>query len=382
MVKEDSEEETRVVLTKPFSLEGGSDVYQAPNLVRRILSLFGNVRPGSDLNGFQLPPIFNLPKSHLQCYGESVYSVDKDLLRECNNARNPVDRFIAVIGWSISACARPGVFGLAPYNSVLGETHHVSRGSLNVLLEQVSHHPPVSGLHATDETENIEIIWCQYPIPKFYGTKVEAEVCGKRELKLLNHGETYVMNSPNLLIRLLPPGLDWVGKVKVQCQETGLEAELIYSTNSFLGRRGAHSIKGRIYQSSSCNTLYEVNGYWNSIVTVKDINDGKETAIYNAKEAISVLKTPIVKDPQGILASESAVVWSMVSESILNKDWEKARQAKKAIEEKQRELVRQRNSRGENWVPKHFNLSYSKEAGWDCLPTQKWVSPAPIIVPF
>jgi hypothetical protein len=33
----------------------------------------------------------------------------------------------------------------------------------------VSHHPPVSALHATDEKENVELIWCQQPVPKFYG---------------------------------------------------------------------------------------------------------------------------------------------------------------------------------------------------------------------
>lgn len=29
------------------------------------------------------------------------------------------------------------MFGVAPYNPILGETHHASRGNLNVLLEQV-----------------------------------------------------------------------------------------------------------------------------------------------------------------------------------------------------------------------------------------------------
>lgn len=84
----------------------------------------------------QLPPLFNIPKSHLQCYGESVYSVNKDMLSKCAHGETAVDRMIAVIGWSIST-VRPLMFGVAPYNPVLGETHHVSRGSLNVLLEQV-----------------------------------------------------------------------------------------------------------------------------------------------------------------------------------------------------------------------------------------------------
>lgn len=83
-----------------------------------------------------MPPLFNLPKSHLQVYGESVYCVGKDMLEKCNSGESPVERFIAVVAWSIST-DRPWIFGFVPYNSILGETHHVSRGTLNVLFEQV-----------------------------------------------------------------------------------------------------------------------------------------------------------------------------------------------------------------------------------------------------
>ncbi|KAJ7979418.1 Oxysterol-binding protein [Quillaja saponaria] len=377
-------EETKVVLTKPFSLEGDSDVdYKAPNILQRILSLFKNVRPGSDLTRLQLPPLFNFPKSQLQCYGESVYCTASDLLSKCNNGENPLERLTSVVAWSIST-TRPGTFGVVPYNPILGETHHVSRRNLNVLLEQVSHHPPVSALHATDEKENIEAMWCQQPAPKFYGTSVEVQVHGKRQLKLLNHGETYEMNSPQLLIRILPvPGVDWVGNVTIRCPETKLVAELHYRSNSFLGFRGNQRlIKGKIYDSLSSKILYEVDGHWDRTVTVKDTKNGEVRVIYDAKEVISGLKTPTVKDAMGVWPSESALVWSELSEGILSKDWEKAREAKKVVEEKQRDLLRERESRGETWAPKHFIVSHSKEGGWDCSPIQKCVPPAPIVVPI
>lgn len=96
------------------------------------------------------------------------------------------------------------------------------------------------------------------------GTSILTEVKGKRTLKLLTYGETYVMNSPNLLIRILPvPGIDWVGDVRVQCQETGLGAELHYRRNSFIGLgRNYRSIKGKIVDLSSSQTLYEIEGHW------------------------------------------------------------------------------------------------------------------------
>ncbi|XP_059460467.1 oxysterol-binding protein-related protein 4B-like isoform X2 [Corylus avellana] len=378
------ERERRIILAKPLTVGEETDVdYRAPNPLQLVFSLFRNVLPGSDLTKFQLPPLFNLPKSQLQCFGESVYSTATDMLSRCNSSENPHDRFIAVVAWSIST-VRPLVFGVAPYNPILGETHHVSSGNLNVLLEQVSHHPPVSALHATDEEENVELIWCHHPSPKFNGTSVEAEVQGKRQLKLLKRGETYVMNSPTLSMRFLPgPAADWVGNVRIQCQETGLEAELCYRSSSFLWRKGNHrSIKGKIFESSSLKTLYEIDGHWDRIVSVKDINHGKFTVMYNAKEVLSGLSAPIVKDLREVWASESAVVWSELSQGILSKNWEKAREEKKAVEEKQRELLRERESKGETWVPKHFSVSYCKEGGWDCSPIQQKVPPAPIDVPL
>ncbi|KAL3745868.1 hypothetical protein ACJRO7_014895 [Eucalyptus globulus] len=370
------------VLTAPLSFDGESQVdYKAPNLLQRILGLLGNVRPGSDLTNFQLPPIFNIPKSQLQCFGEPLYCTREDMLSRCCSAESPLERLTSVVAWSISI-TRPLIFGVAPYNPILGETHHVSRGNLNVLLEQVSHHPPVSALHATDDREELEMIWCQHPVPKFYGASVETEVHGKRQLKLLRLGETYVMNSPKLLIRFFPvPGVDWVGNVRITCQGTGLGAELCYRSPSLMGRN-RRSIKGKIMDLSSSKTLYEVDGHWDSTVTVKDVSNGKQKVIYNAAEIISGSKTPQVKDSKCVLGSESAVVWSEVSLGILSKDWDRAREAKKAVEEEQRKLKKERDSKGETWVPKHFTVSYDKKNGWDCLPIEKSVPSAPIHVPF
>lgn len=376
--------ETRIVLAKPFTVESESDPdanYKAPNFLRRILTLFKNVRPGSDVSCFKLPPVFNMPKSELQCYGECVYSTTSNLLSIINSGKTSMDRFISVVAWSIST-VRPLWFGVAPYNPTLGETHHVSKGNLNVLLEQVSHHPPVSALHATDEKENIETIWCHATVPKFTGASVEAHVHGKRLLKLHNHGETYELNSPNFLIRMLPvPGNDWIGNVNIRCPQTGLVAELSYTTQSFFGfGASGRTIKGKIFDSNSMKLLYKVEGHWDSTVTLKNTDNSDVRVIYDAKQVISGLQSPIVKDPESVWPTETALVWGELSQAILSKDWEKAREAKKSVEERQRELQRERVSKGQSWVPKHFIVSYTKEKGWDCSPIQKWVQNAPIVI--
>uniref|UniRef100_A0ACD6AHZ1 Uncharacterized protein n=1 Tax=Avena sativa TaxID=4498 RepID=A0ACD6AHZ1_AVESA len=374
------------VLTAPLSLEGGLAAELRPaNLAQRVISLFGNVRPGADLSHFQLPATFNLPKSQLQLYGEGVYCDGGDYLNRCALGKDSLERLTAVVAWSIST-TRPPIFGFAPYNPVLGETHHVSSGSLHVLLEQVSHRPPVSALHATDDGGNVELLWCQSPVPKFNGTCIEATVDGWRQVKLPKVNETYEVDCPNLLIRLLPaPSIEWSGTVRVVCKDSGLEAELSYHrSNSFLGMGGdGRCVKGKVFRSSSESqeTLYEIDGHWDRTVSLKDVQSGEVSVLYDAKLAIANLVTPEVKDQEGLSPSESAVVWREVSEAILIKDWEKASEAKRQVEGDARKLDKERSEKGEVWMPKHFSLSKDKDGSWECWPLEKSVHPAPIIVP-
>lgn len=80
--------------------------------------------------------------------------------------------------------------------------------------------------------------------------------------------------------------------------------------------------------------------------------------------------------------TESARVWGEVSRSILNKDWGKASEAKRRIEEEERKRQRERERNGgQIWVPKHFSVAHTKDDGWECWPLEQLVPPAPIIVP-
>ncbi|KAL1202904.1 Oxysterol-binding protein-related protein 4B [Cardamine amara subsp. amara] len=383
--KKAEEEEMRrhFVLAKPFSLEDEKEYeHTTSNIIRRISSLFKNVRPGSDLTNFQLPPQMNLPRSSLQSYGEVIYSFGgHDLLGECSRRDLPIERLKSVVTWNISTL-RPLVCGMSPYNPVLGETHHVSNGHINVLTEQVSHHPPVSALHATHEKENIDVAWCQYFTPKFRGSYVEVEVKGKRVMKLLNRAETYEMDQPKLIMNFLPPGAYWTGKIKIKCPETSLEAELNLISDSFIERfRGNNnrSIKGKIFESSSGHQLYDIFGHWDRTVTAKNLKTGELEVIYNAKENITRLKPPTVKNLKEVMKSESAIVWSEVSEGILKKEWDRASKAKRAVEEKQRESLKQREASRQSWVPKHFSVVKDGK-DWDCTPLQPTVPRAPLII--
>lgn len=106
-------------------------------IVSTVLELLKGIRPGSDVTRLELPPQFNLPKSQLQVYGEAVYCCSRDYLGMCGEGATGVERLLAVVRFHLST-TRPAPFLKAPYNPVLGETHHVSVGDLNVLCEQVT----------------------------------------------------------------------------------------------------------------------------------------------------------------------------------------------------------------------------------------------------
>ncbi|KAH9331503.1 hypothetical protein KI387_003611, partial [Taxus chinensis] len=130
----------------------------------------------------------------------------------------------------------------------------------------VSHHPPLSVLHAINEPQKMELNWWQYRQPQFYGRSIEATVHGQRELKLLELGETYGMNCPKLYISLLPfPTVPWISNVEILCKQSGLKANLSFKGKSFFGLRGSGTrICGSIRQCSPPhNVLYELHGDWN-----------------------------------------------------------------------------------------------------------------------
>ena len=80
-------------------------------------------------------------------------------------------------------------------------------------------------------------------------------------------------------------------------------------------------------------------------------------------------------------ATESALVWGEVSQAVMKGEWEKAKEAKRVVEESERRLRSERKSRAEAWAPKHFRVANNtKEGAWECWPIEQSVPPAPVTV--
>ena len=87
-----------------------------------------------------------------------------------------------------------------PFNPLLGETYECVREDkgFRYISEQVSHHPPVSCVHAS----GADWSWSQALRirSKFWGKSMEFQPEGKINLSLNSHNEDYVWNKVSVIL--------------------------------------------------------------------------------------------------------------------------------------------------------------------------------------
>ena len=108
--------------------------------------LYKNI--GKDLSKISMPVTLNEPLSTLQWLCEELeYS---DLVDKAVSSCTPLERMSLVAAFAISAYGSTRA-RYKPFNPLLGETYECVRKDkgFRFISEQVSHHPPVSCVHAT-----------------------------------------------------------------------------------------------------------------------------------------------------------------------------------------------------------------------------------------
>jgi len=109
---------------------------------------------GKDLSKITLPVRFNEPISMLQKCAE--YVEYQELLRMANKTENRFLRIGYVIGAFYILYSNTINRISKPFNPMLGETFEYFDNDLRMVVEQVSHHPPVSAFFAESNDFIIE----------------------------------------------------------------------------------------------------------------------------------------------------------------------------------------------------------------------------------
>ncbi|KAI0809019.1 Oxysterol-binding protein [Irpex lacteus] len=333
-----------------------------------ISSLISQLRVGMDLHKVTFPTFVLEPRSMLERITD--FMSHPDLIFGAENCPEAEERFIRVLqyylaGWHIKP---KGV--KKPYNPILGEffrcRYDYSNGSKGFYIaEQVSHHPPVSAFYYISPANKLCILGELRPKSKFLGNSVSTTMEGENRVLLMGRPEDgeYVISMPNMYAR----GILW-GKMVLELGDTctarnerlGLSAEMQFKTKGYF--TGAYNqIAGKIRKTTTNTDLGEISGKWSGVMEYKPTK-GDKRVLFDVVKDGSKIAPKFVPPEDEQEPNESRRLWSKLTQAIQLKDMDAATEAKTAVEESQRELRRQREESGEEYIPRFF--SQNKDGRW------------------
>ncbi|XP_026320684.1 oxysterol-binding protein-related protein 9 [Hyposmocoma kahamanoa] len=334
-----------------------------------------------------LPTFILERRSLLEMYADSFAHPDQFV--KIVDQPTPRERMIQVVRWYLSSyhAGRKSQVAKKPYNPILGEVFRCyweldepspasmdkqevgdgpvpwcSPDQLSFVAEQVSHHPPISAFYAEHVNKRIQFEAWVWTKSKFLGLSIGVHNIGKGIVTVLDKGEEYTLTFPNGYGRsiLTVPWIELGGSVCIECVQTGHKANIEFLTKPFYGGK-KHRVTCEVFAGNEKKPYYTAQGEWNSRMDGRWSDTGRSEVLFD----VSLMKprrkrvTPISK--QGL--QESRRVWRHVTCALRAQDCDAATNAKRTVEQAQREAVKQREANGEKWVTQLF--SPKGEDGWE-----------------
>jgi hypothetical protein len=343
-----------------------------------------------------------------------------ELLVDIDAAPGPRERIKAVVRWILStlhgsfASRTPtdGSYERKPYNPILGEQFYAwwLQHGQRVVVEQVSHHPPVSAFYLANQRAGVHVNGFSGQATNFTGTGIRYRQPGRVFLYLERHDEEYCITLPELEINGLLTGRPFVeitGEIDVT-STTQWAAHLKFnSAGSFIKRwlwrnNLRDTFGGTIFHTGIGVVDWDLWGNWKTrmycapfdrtkeliagapstspencptpehgkVLVSEEIEDYAEREMSKKKveaeieemeeefifydaQANTAVK-PMVKPLDRQNDMESRRVWLFTTQALANQDYERAEAMKTAVEEQERSLRRERAARNEQWQPRLF----------------------------
>ncbi|KAJ4835974.1 Oxysterol-binding protein- protein 3A [Turnera subulata] len=323
---------------------------------------------GSDVTSMvTLPVLIFEPFSMLQKMAELMeYSHLLDLADECED---PYMRLVYAASFFISvyyAYQRTW----KPFNPILGETFElVNHGGVTFISEQVSHHPPISAGHA--ETEHFTYDITSKVKTKFLGNSIEIYPLGRTRVTLKRDGVVLDLVPPPTKVSNLIFGRTWIdspGEMVLTNLTTGDKVVLYFQPCGWFGA-GRYEVDGYVYNASEEPQIL-MTGKWNESMSYQPCDlEGEPRVGTELKEVWRVAEAPkndkfqythfahklnsFETAPKKLLASDSRL--RPDRSALEHGDLNKAGHEKSSLEERQRAEKRNREAKGQEFVPKWFD---------------------------
>jgi len=353
---------------------------------------------GKDMTKMTLPVTFNEPTSLLYRCGEDMEYAD--LLDLAADRTDSIERLIYVSAFAASEYASTIGRVAKPFNPLLGETFEYVRPDKNYrfFIEQVSHHPPIGAAWAESPK------WTYYGESsvrsKFYGRSFDINPLGTWFLKLRSPDggpdDFYTwkkVTSSVIGIMTGNPTVDNYGPMEIKNWTTGEVCYLDFKARGWTSK-AAYQIAGRITDGSG-RVRVSLGGRWNSKIYAR-LTPGYEATVEEpAADGESVHRGSITDQsrafliwqanprPPGIPFNLTPFVltfnhiddklrpWLAPTDSRLRPDqrameegeYDFAATEKTRLEQAQRERRKERESKGEEFIPAWFSKARCEITG-------------------
>ncbi|KAK5656344.1 hypothetical protein OQA88_4724 [Cercophora sp. LCS_1] len=402
-----SQDETRLVISNAYDISDSFKGYE--NGIRKRLKMDADDRPkislwgilksmiGKDMTKMTLPVSFNEPTSLLYRCGEDMEYAD--LLDLAADRTDSIERMIYVAAFAASEYASTIGRVAKPFNPLLGETFEYVRPDKNYrfFIEQVSHHPPIGAAWAESPK------WTYYGESavrsKFYGRSFDINPLGTWFLKLRptagGDEELYTwkkVTSSVVGIITGNPVVDNYGPMEIKNWNTGEVCILDFKQRGWKAS-SAYQITGKINDASG-RVRVSMGGRWNSKLYARltpgyeatvdepaDADPGNQGSINDPTRAFLIWQAN--ERPTGIPFNLTPFVltfnhiddklrpWLAPTDSRLRPDqramedgeYDFAATEKNRLEEAQRARRRERENKGEEFVPAWFSKARCEITG-------------------
>eukprot|EP01119_Soliformovum_irregulare_P013605 TRINITY_DN3640_c0_g1_i1.p1 TRINITY_DN3640_c0_g1~~TRINITY_DN3640_c0_g1_i1.p1 ORF type:complete len:731 (+),score=236.41 TRINITY_DN3640_c0_g1_i1:64-2256(+) len=352
------------------------------SLMGVVKSFVSQLAPGQDLTRVSLPAVLLYPYSLLEVFGFRECCAFDSLL-PLSKEESPLNRMFCVLRWFLSTIQHE-TFHKKPYNPILGETHQCwtqskEFGRTEFIGEQVSHHPPVSGIYIVNEQTGISCS-CNLSFGvKFGRNSVSVVTEGSAVLNCEKLGETYEIakRTPDMVVKNVIIGtkkIFWNGECTIVCPKNRFTATLQFKESG-----SDNVVQGTLSSFNEYEEeelLYNIKGQCGGEVFMTPVN-GQRFLLTDIAATLRARPAVYYQSPATIDTLDSLVVWQTVNKAIIDDDMEVADNDKKRIEQEQRERVAERKLNGTEH--NHAKFFTESEQGW--IPKKK-VAKVPPKVPL
>ncbi|WWC90766.1 uncharacterized protein L201_005703 [Kwoniella dendrophila CBS 6074] len=312
-----------------------------------LMALISQLRPGMDLSKIALPTFVLEPRSLLERITD--FFSHPELIFGAGAEPDAKERFIRVMTYYLSG------WHIKPkgYNPVLGEFFRCSYTYADgtegfYVAEQVSHHPPVSAFFYVSPKNGLLVTGELKPKSKFLGNSAATIMEGEDRIRLLDRPEDgdYVITMPNTYARGILFGkmlLELCELSTVDCQATEYHADVDFKAKGWISG-GYNVIAGKVTGPGRTD-IGELSGHWSSAMDFTDKKTKQKRTVFDPTRAKVIPKNVLPESEQE--EYESRRLWTKLTDAIKTADMHGATAAKTAVEDRQRELARNRESSGE-----------------------------------